>query len=162
MFETWPTILLAEASLIEPFEFENREYLTKRIPALLSMNSRRLLSFLIEYLEQGKLVQTEEERLMLNMFYYTFYRSEPQKQGYLDIDHAVQFIVSCNTFKEEITEIRKYNYAHINFVDKRNEFPYACPLDLHCTYSTDQVLAAFGFWNEEKAPAFRYFLYYTE
>src|SRR4029453_19332446 len=104
--------LIAEAGLIEPFEFENTEYLTKRIPAILSMNSRRFLGFLIDYLEQGKPVQTEEERLMLNMFYYTFYRSS-KKQGYLDINHAVQTIFSCKMFKDEIIEILKYKYAHI-------------------------------------------------
>ncbi|MHA2854214.1 DUF3427 domain-containing protein [Paenibacillus lautus] len=155
--------LMAEAGLIEPFEFEDMEYLTKRIPALLSINSRRHLSFLIDYLEDpGKSAHTEEERLMLNMFYYTFYRSEPKKQGFLDINQAVQSIVSCKEFRDEIIEILKHNYEHINFVDKKNEFPFVCPLDLHCTYSTDQILAAFGFWNEDKAPAFREGVKYFE
>ncbi|KOR87821.1 DEAD/DEAH box helicase [Paenibacillus solani] len=155
--------LMAEAGLIKPFEFENMEYLTKRIPALLSINSRRLLSFLIDYLEDpGKSAHTEEERLMLNMFYYTFYRSEPKKQGFLDINQAIQSIVFCKEFRDEIVEILKHNYEHINFVDKKNEFPFVCPLDLHCTYSTDQILAAFGFWNEEKAPAFREGVKYFE
>ncbi|MBP1896882.1 DUF3427 domain-containing protein [Paenibacillus lactis] len=155
--------LMAEAGLIEPFEFEDMEYLTKRIPALLSINSRRLLSFLIDYLEDpGKSAHTEEERLMLNMLYYTFYRSEPKKHGFLDINQAVQSIVSCKEFRDEIIEILKHNYEHINFVDKKNEFPFVCPLDLHCTYSTDQILAAFGFWNEDKAPAFREGVKYFE
>lgn len=155
--------LMAEAGLIESFEFENMEYLTKRIPALLSINSRRLLSFLIDYLEDpGKSARTEEERLMLNMFYYTFYRSEPKKQGFQGINQAVQSIVSCKEFRDEIVEILKHNYAHINFVDKKNEFPFVCALDLHCTYSADQILAAFGFWNEEKAPAFREGVKYLE
>lgn len=147
--------LMAEAELIEPFPFDNGEYLAKRIPALLSLNSRRLLAYLIAYLEEGKAAQSEEERLMLNMFYYTFYRSEPMKQGFADVNQAVRFILSCTRFKDEILEILKYNLAHLNFVDHRNEFPYACPLDVHCSYSTDQVLAAFGVWNEQKAPAFR-------
>lgn len=154
--------LMAEAGLIEPFGFDGMEFLTKRIPALLSINSRRLLGFLIAYLEEGKSVQTEEERLMLNMFYYTFYRTEPKKQGFKDIHQGVQSIVSCKMFRDEIIEILKYNLAHIDFVDKKNEFPYVCPLDLHCKYSTDQVLAAFGFWNEEKAPAFREGVKYFE
>lgn len=155
--------LMAEAGLIEPFVFEDMEYLIKRIPALLSINSRRFLSFLIDYLEDpAKTARTEEERLMLNMFYYTFYRSEPKKQGFQDINQAVQSIVSCKEFRNEIIEILKHNYEHINFVDKKNEFPFVCPLDLHCTYSTDQILAAFGFWNEDKAPAFREGVKYFE
>lgn len=154
--------LMAEAGLIEPFQFEIVELLTKRIPALLSINSRRLLSFLISYMEERNGAETEEERLMLSMFYYTFYRSEPQKQGFEGIRQAVQSIVSNDMFRDEILDILKYNYAHIDFVDKQNDFPFACPLDLHCKYSTDQVLAAFGFWNEEKAPAFREGVKYFE
>ena len=93
---------------------------------------------------------------------HTFYRSEPKKHGFLDINQAVQSIVSCKEFRDEIIEILKHNYEHINFVDKKNEFPFVCPLDLHCTYSTDQILAAFGFWNEDKAPAFREGVKYFE
>ncbi|MFD0716229.1 DUF3427 domain-containing protein [Paenibacillus sp. GCM10027626] len=154
--------LMVEAGIMDPFEFDNSEFLIKRIPALLSMNSRRILSFLIAYLEEDKAVQTEEEQLMLNLFYYTFYRAEPKKLGFADIGQGVQSIVACEMFREEIIEILKYNYAHIDFVDKKNEFPYACPLDLHCHYSTDQVLAAFGVWNEEKAPSFREGVKYLE
>ncbi|MGF7050715.1 hypothetical protein J2T13_005265 [Paenibacillus sp. DS2015] len=28
-------------------------------------------------------------------------------------------------------------------------------LDIHCMYSMDQILAAFGYWSEDKAPNFR-------
>jgi len=38
---------------------------------------------------------------------------------------------------------------------KTNPLPYACPLDVHCRYTTSQVMAAFGYYNEEKAPEFR-------
>ncbi|MBB3114554.1 superfamily II DNA or RNA helicase [Paenibacillus phyllosphaerae] len=146
--------LMVEAGVLEPFVMPQPE-LAKRIPALLNVNSRRWLGFLIAYLEGRKQAETEEERLMLTMFYYTFYRSEPKKQGFATIEQAVEAILLCEPFRDEILDICKYNLAKIDFVDKENELPYACPLDIHCRYSTDQVLAAFGFWNEEQAPAFR-------
>ncbi|MFC4778201.1 DUF3427 domain-containing protein [Paenibacillus sp. GCM10023252] len=154
--------LMVEAGLLEPFDFEELDSLVKRIPALLNLNSRRLLKFLIDYLIGEKLTETEEERLMLSLFYYTFYRSEPKKQGFESIEAGIQFICSCTPFKEEMLDILKYNYSHIDFVDESNSLPYACPLDLHCRYSTDQILAAFGFWNEEKAPSFREGVKYFE
>ncbi|QHT59362.1 DUF3427 domain-containing protein [Paenibacillus lycopersici] len=147
--------LMVEAELVAPFAFENGEYLTKRIPALLGLNSRRLLRFLISYLEHGQKPSSEEELLMLHLFYYTFYRAEPMKQGFEGIEAGIQSAVSCPEFRDEVLQIMKYNDAHIDFVDKRNSFPYACPLDVHCKYSMDQILAAFGYWNAEKAPAFR-------
>jgi superfamily II DNA or RNA helicase len=154
--------LRVEAGLLEAYSWENGDYLTKRIPALLSLNSRRLLQFLLIYLEYGSKPQTEEERLMLNIFYYTFYRSEPQKLGFQDVEHALQNTLACPAFREEVIHILKYNLAIIDFVDKRNEFPYACPLDIHCKYSLDQVLTAFGYWNEDSAPSFREGVKYFE
>jgi len=147
--------LMVEAELLEPFPFENGEYLTKRIPALLGLNSRRLLAFLLAYLEEGRAAVSEEERLMLNMFYYTFYRSEPAKMGFPSIEDGVRAAVACPEFRDEIVQILRYKLEHLDFLDRGGVFPFACPLDVHCSYSADQILAAFGFWNEEKAPAFR-------
>lgn len=146
---------MVEAGLREDFYFDREEELTKRIPALLSLNSRRLLTFMIAYLEKRARAMSIEEQLMLSLFYYTFYRTAPPKLGFNGIEDGVQTIVSCEDFKDEILDILKYNYAHLDFVDRRNELPYVCPLDIHCKYSSDQVLAAFGYWNEEKAPSFR-------
>ncbi|WP_027417991.1 DEAD/DEAH box helicase [Aneurinibacillus terranovensis] len=154
--------LKVEAGLLDTYSWENGDYLTKRIPALLSLNSRRLLRFLLAYLEEEARPQTEEERLMLNVFYYTFYRSEPKKHGFRDVQHALQSIFSCPAFRDEVIDILKYNQMQIDFVDKRNEFPYACPLDIHCKYSMDQVLAAFGYWDEDRAPSFREGVKYFE
>ena len=154
--------MMVDAEVLAPFEFENEENLTKRIPALLNLNSRRLLRFLLEYLEEDKQLTTEEDRLMLTMFYYTFYRVEPAKLGYENIEDGVQSALSCRMFRDEVIEILKYNEAHLDFVDMINSLPYVCPLDLHCKYSTDQVLASFGNWNEEKAPTFREGVKYFE
>lgn len=154
--------LMVEAGLKEPFSFEQVEGLKNRIPALLNINSRRWLKFLLAYISEGKQPQGEEEHLMLNMFYYTFYRSEPVKQGFGSMDEAIRHVLSCNEFRDEIVEILTYKLGHIEFVDIPNTFSFPCPLDIHCSYSTDQVLAAFGYYNEEKAPAFREGVKYFE
>ncbi|WP_307402729.1 DUF3427 domain-containing protein [Paenibacillus anaericanus] len=147
--------LMVEAEVMEPFQFEQQEEYVKRIPALLNLNSRRWLKFLLAFVEHGVEPQNEEEQRMLAMFYYTFYRSEPIKKGFQNIEEGVDCILSCPQFREEIVDILKYNNAHLDFVDKNNEFPFTCPLDIHCTYSMDQILAAFGYWNGERAPTFR-------
>ncbi|MNN31235.1 hypothetical protein D3C81_1449150 [compost metagenome] len=70
--------------------------------------------------------------------------------------------MACPEFCDEIVDILKYNAAHLDFVDKKNEFPFTCPVDLHCSYTMDQILAAFGYWNEEHAPTFREGVKYFE
>lgn len=154
--------LQVEACVLEPYEWENGEYLTKRIPALLHLNSHKLLQFLLHYVSEGAWAFNEEELLMLNIFYYTFYRTEPEKQGFVSIEDALREIFSCSYFREEVISILKYNLASIQFLDKPHELPYECPLDVHCSYSMDQILAAFGYWNEVVAPSFREGVKYFE
>lgn len=48
---------------------------------------------------------------------------------------------------EEAIEILTYNYENINFVAKLVELGFTYPLELHCSYSTDQIMAAFGYFN---------------
>ena len=38
-------------------------------------------------------IQNEEERLMLSMFYYTFYKSYPEKEGFSSIEEGVRKIL---------------------------------------------------------------------
>lgn len=38
-----------------------------------------------------------------------------------------------------------YQYDNIDFVDSPARVPYNCPLDVHCTYTRDQILVALGF-----------------
>ncbi|THF84450.1 DUF3427 domain-containing protein [Cohnella fermenti] len=152
------TGLQEEAGVVEvraDYTWDNADFVAKRVPALLNINSRRWLKFLLAYLEDGSLPSWEEERLMVNMLFYTFYRTEPSRNGYASAHEAIQATLAYPAFREEVVQILKIKLAHLDFVDKPNDFPYMCPLDIHCTYSMDQILAAFGYWNEEKAPSFR-------
>ena len=41
----------------------------------------------------------------------------------------------------------KWLYDRIDLIDTPNDLPYPCPLDVHCTYSQRQLLAALGYAN---------------
>lgn len=45
----------------------------------------------------------------------------------------------------EMLELMQYRYDHIDILDKVLDFGFACPIDLHCTYSRDQLLVALDF-----------------
>lgn len=60
---------------------------------LFHINSPALLRFLIGYLKEGQ-IQNEEEKLMLTMFYYSFYQKHPEKEGFCSIEDGVQRIIS--------------------------------------------------------------------
>lgn len=52
-------------------------------------------------------------------------------------------------------EILRYNRNHIGFVAEANEYSFDCPLELHCKYNTNQIMAGYGYFSEDSSPEFR-------
>ncbi|WP_066174439.1 DUF3427 domain-containing protein [Bacillus marinisedimentorum] len=146
--------LKVEAGLIPEFESSMEKLLEKRIANLFHLNSRKLLKFLLGYLENFQSV-TEEEELMEAIFYYSFYSHNPRKEGFASLKEALKKVVENPYFKTEIEEILQYNYEHLESLEYENDFSFSSPLGVHSKYSTSQVLAGLGYYTEEQSPAFR-------
>jgi len=154
----------ADAGLISNFNNADEEVMVKRFRNFFHVNSRRLIEYWIRILKYG-IAQlgnhfdsptNEEERLMLGMLYYSLFNEPPKKIGYESFTRALMHF--CNDNKqmaEEIIEILDYNYQHIDFIDREANFGFVCPLNVYCNYSIDQIMAAFGYFNESEKPAFR-------
>jgi superfamily II DNA or RNA helicase len=149
-----------EAGLMEYFNNKDEEMITKRLKNLFHINSRKLIEFVVMLSTQGGKMQRSkfnvEEKLMLGMLYYSFYLESPDKLGLSSFEEALDNLYSNNKeIIEETVEILRYNYGHIEFVDKKVDLGVSSPLDLHCNYSIDQIMAAFEYYNESKKPSFR-------
>ena len=127
----------------------------KKFAGLLHINSKRLLDYWINYLEFDQMPTTESERLMRNMLYYTFFKRTPEKEGFAGIDEGIKSVVQHDFVKDEMLQILKYKRKHIDFVARKNEYKFECPLEVHCNFNTRQIMAAYGYFNEEQAPEFR-------
>ncbi len=46
---------------------------------------------------------------------------------------------------QEILDLLQYQYEQIDFIDSPVNVGFDCPLDLHCTYSRDQLMVAMDF-----------------
>ena len=46
---------------------------------------------------------------------------------------------------EELINLLQYRYEQIDFIDDTVDLGFECPLDLHCTYTRDQILVAMDF-----------------
>jgi superfamily II DNA or RNA helicase len=149
-----------EAGLLESFENRDEEVITKRFKNLFHINSRELIEFATRVLALGEGVKaevfSEEEKLMLGMLYYSFYLEAPEKQGFATFEGGLsELCINNKELMKEALEILQYNYLHIDFVDKHLDLGFECPMDLHCSYSVDQVMAAFGYFDESKKSSFR-------
>ncbi len=123
--------------------------LTKAFSRLAAIDSRRLLQFIIRLLPKLDQLNFDDmdalEKRMLQMFYVTvwmdvidFAHPEP---AYRNLHVLAQSKVLCS----EMLELMQYRYDHIDILDKALDFGFACPIDLHCTYSRDQLLVALDF-----------------
>ncbi|AHM57933.1 ABC-type uncharacterized transport system, periplasmic component (plasmid) [Peptoclostridium acidaminophilum DSM 3953] len=146
--------MMVEAGVKEDFNYEAEMVITKRLPSLFHLNSRRLLEFLIAYLG-GWPADVEEKRLMLSMLYYSFYNSHPNAEGLGSMEEGIRMILECSEMREEILDILNYNYENMDIVEIESNLGFECPLGVHSSYSTSQVLAALGYFNESSSPAFR-------
>ena len=158
--------MCALASVSTDFNDSNEEEITKKLYNLLFINSRRFIDFMVNLIKNNNNINNvefnEEEALMLNMMYYIFYNDAPKKLGLASLKEGINRLLNNKTMMKEVCEILTYNYKHLEFVDKKVDLGYECPLDLHCDYSTDVIMAAFGYYNEDKKPAFREGVKYFE
>ena len=134
--------LCAEAGVKKDFHEPMETIMENAFKRLCYLDSRRWLIFLLRYLTRGEHLDDArmipEEKRMLNMFTYTLCeKAYPD----MDFDLSAQLRSSPN-MAAELIELLKYNFNGIDFVDKMLDLGFECPLDLHCTYTRDQILLA--------------------
>nr|WP_249308706.1 DEAD/DEAH box helicase [Lederbergia citrea] len=143
-----------EAGLSEDYTSSYEELLMKRIHILFHLDSADLLRFYLRFLE-NQTVNNEEEYRMVGMLYYSFFTSAPPKNGFNTMYEGVQAVLGNDQLRREIQEVLQARYEMLDFVEIQQNFQFVNPLRVHAHYRTEQVLAAFGYYNDEKNPAFR-------
>ncbi len=139
--------LCAEAGIIRDFNDPDEIPLTTGFARLLHVNSRRYIDFILKLLRYGDVAEeklTEENRRMLLMFHYILWQKALPNLGFSSLRESIRRLCANRYMVKELEEILNYNYQHIQFVNKSVSFQYPCPIDLHCRYIRDEILAAFG------------------
>ncbi|HCX64551.1 MAG TPA: NgoFVII family restriction endonuclease, partial [Eubacteriaceae bacterium] len=90
------------------------------------------------------------------MYYYSIFLESPRKIGYHSFQEALGDLIEKNPLGiQELMEILSKRKEEIDHVEKPIFIEPYVSLGLHGKYSTAQILAAFGYYNEEKKPSFR-------
>ena len=143
--------LCIAAGVKEHFEEPIETVLTKAFGRFAAVNSRRWIRFLLGILPRlddvdfGKLSPVEQR--MLQMFYITIWMKSAENW---DSEEALDNLYSLSdspVMLAELMELLQYQYDHIDFIDAPVDLGFDCPLDLHCTYTRDQLLVALDFMN---------------
>ncbi|WP_368293091.1 DUF3427 domain-containing protein [Dehalobacter sp. TBBPA1] len=137
------------AGVRDDFEEELENILTKAFGRICAMDSRRWIRFLLEVLPEMEALDEEDfsdsEKRMLQMFHFTVWQKSVEDCGSSSLKEGLMLLKKNPVLCEELLEILRYNYDKIDFLDRPVNLGFDCPLDLHCTYTRDQIMVAYDF-----------------
>ena len=133
------------AGIIEDFHEDLEETMTKAFARFSIIDSRRFINFILKILKEDITIFTKVEERMLQMFQFTVWQKSFEDCGFSSLMDGVIKIKNCPTLCNELIEILEYNYNRIDFIDESVDIGFDCPLDLHCTYTRDQILVGMDF-----------------
>ena len=143
--------LCVAAGVKEDFEESVETVLTKAMGRLTAIDSQRWIRFLLELLP--KLDDTHFDRLtpvkqrMLQMFYITVWGKSAPAWDDEEVLDNLYALADSPVMLAELMELLRYKLDRIDFIDAPVNLGFDCPLDLHCTYTRDQLLVAMDFMN---------------
>ena len=143
--------LCVAAGVREDFDEPAESVVTKALGRIAAIDSRRWIQFLMDILP--KLDNTDfnaltaNEKRMLQMFYITLWMKSADSWDSQEVLDNLYGLADSPTMVAEILEVLRYKYDHIDFIDAPVHLGFECPLDLHCTYTRDQLLVALDFMN---------------
>ena len=141
--------LCARADVIDDFEESTEEAMTKAFARFATVDSRRWIKFLIKTLKNLDNIDfnnlSDIEKRMLQMFYITVWGKAVEDWNSDEILDNFYALTDSPRMLGELIELLEYNYNKIDFIDEVVSLGFDCPLDLHCTYTRDQLLVAMDF-----------------
>ncbi|QCX34336.1 DUF3427 domain-containing protein [Caloramator sp. E03] len=158
--------LCVQAGVKDDFVNSDERKLTKALLRVSHINSKTWIDILLKYLNNIDKIDennmTEDEVKMLTMFHYTIWQEPLYVMGFKSLKDSFKRVRKNDELFSELIEILKYNYEKIDFIDKKIDLGFSCPLYLHCTYSRDEILSALGYFTLHKKPSQREGVLYIE
>ena len=141
--------LCVRAGMVSDFTEPLEETMTRAFMRFSVVDSRRWIRFLLNLLP--KLDNTDfaalspAEQRMLQMFYVTVWGKAAEHWDDESVLDNLYTLSDSPTLLGELQTLLRYQYSRIDFIDEPVDVGFDCPLDLHCTYTRDQLLVALDF-----------------
>ena len=141
--------LCARAGVIGNFSEPVEEAMTKGFSRLAFIDSRRWIAFLLNLLQrlndfEFSALQEAEQR-MLQMLYISIWLKAADDWTSDQVSRNLRNLADSPVMLAELIELLEYQYNRIDFIDEPVDLGFDCPLDLHCTYTRDQLLVAMDY-----------------
>ena len=82
---------------------------------------------------------------MLQMIYVTLWGKTAESREDEEVLDNLYALSDSPVLLGELQALLQYQYDRIDFIDEPVDVGFDCPLDLHCTYTRDQLLVALDF-----------------
>ena len=143
--------LYVAAGVRQDFDEPVETVLTKALGRLTAIDSRRWIRFLLDILPRLDDVDftalSPIEQRMMQMFYITVWMKSADRWDSDEVLDNLYALSDSPVMLAELMELLRYKYDCIDFIDEPVALGFDCPLDLHCTYTRDQLLVALDFMN---------------
>ena len=144
--------LCAEAGITENFAVTPLEtLLQKAFPRLLSLDSPQWLQWLQKHIPMPPPGPVETwpavEQQYLRMWQYTLWQKSSAEAGFADAREALTLWADQGALTEELRQLLTLQFDGFTILPQPAGLPYACALEVYCTYSRDQIFAALGVAN---------------
>ena len=141
--------LCSDAGVRDDFFEPAEDVLTKAFSRLVAIDSRRWISFLLDILPRlngldFNRLSMEHQRL-LNMFYVTVWQSAITDFSSDEVWENLYALADSPIMLQELCDLLRWKLDQVDFIDTPVSLPYDCPLDVHCSYTRDQLLVALDF-----------------
>lgn len=143
--------LLYEAGLLESYNSTYEKEFTSQVHKLFHLDSAHLIDQFIKLINGEKNINEK----IVGMLYYSFFNNSPNNIGFKNMIEGINKLFNNPQWKNEALQILEYKKEQIHFIEKENPFSYETPLRTHAHYNTNQIMAAFGYYNNELMPQFR-------
>ena len=141
--------ICSRADAIEDFSEPLEDILTKAFAKFTVIDSRRWISFLLDILPRLDNVDfatlSDVEKRMIQMFYITVWGKAVEDWNSEEVQDNLYALSDSTVLLNELMELLRYRFEQIDFIDEPVDLGFDCPLDLHCTYTRDQLLVAMDF-----------------
>ncbi|MFB0918895.1 MAG: DUF3427 domain-containing protein [Clostridiaceae bacterium] len=143
-----------KADMIERKTYlDDSEFERKALLRLSSIDSLKWIDFLLDILtyeeQSGVRLQdndlTELDLKYLDMFIFTVWNEKAEKLGFKERMDAIYLINEYPIFSEELIAMLKICKDRISVKTLPPKVNYLCPLEVHSTYSRDQILVGLGY-----------------
>ena len=145
--ETTFSRLLVRAGIRADFNEKIEENMYSAFPRFSYADSREWIDFLLSVINRGSIDfdrLTENEALMLRMFYITIWNSDTKDFGSEKTKEDFALLFNSPVMLSELRELLEYRYSRIDFIDKPVNLGFPCPLAVHASYTKNQILTALG------------------